>query len=91
MILKWILDAISNVIGTFLEAWDAIPAPQWAKDAGATFGNAINQADGLGTWLPINFMLVVAAVVLGARLLAYTIKAVRIVASFLTAGGGSSG
>jgi hypothetical protein len=70
-----------------------LPAPTppdwWSSVSGAV--DAVNShITGLGAWLPFPVLRTVLAAVFALLAISLAVKVVRIVASFLTAGGGSA-
>ncbi len=90
MITKLLLTLLASVVSGVVSAFPSIPVPGWAQGLAGQIQSVANQAQGLGYWLPVNLAFTVVAVVIAARLVGYSIKLVRIVASFFTAGGGSA-
>lgn len=65
-------------------------APSWMADGGGYLATVFSAGAGLGAWLPWPLIGTVFAAVMSCLLAGLTIKLVRIVASFFTAGGGSA-
>lgn len=79
----WIVHSLLGLI----PEWTA---PEWVTSAGSAIASVLSWVDSLSVWFPMRLLGVVAAAVTGAWLVSFGVKIVRIVASFLTAGGGSA-
>lgn len=80
----WIVNGVVSLIPT-----DAPPA--WLNDGAGYLNTLMESAAGLGAWIPWSLAVTVLGAVLSCVVIGFTIKVVRIVASFLTVGGGSAG
>lgn len=85
------------LLGLLRQAWDWIVAqivvpspPGWMVDAAAMMGQLTSQVGALSNWVPIPVLVGVLA--WGAMLVvaAFTIRIIRIIASFATLGGGGA-
>lgn len=91
MVTDALLDFVAWLVETVVGWFPDSEPPTWLAqigNMGAVLGDGVNS---MGAWLPIGlgFQVIQAVVVcLGVGLL---IKVARIVASFVTAGGGSAG
>lgn len=64
--------------------------PEWLDDGAGYVSTVLAKGAGLGAWIPFQLAGTVLAAVLACVAIGFTIKLVRIVASFFTAGGGSA-
>lgn len=92
MVTKWILDVVTDFIAWVLGLFPSVDVPVWmtttVPDALATLNGYLVAID---AWLPFAHAATALLLVLAALTAAVALKGVRIVASFLTAGGGSAG
>lgn len=90
MIIEALVRLLVTVVTALLSALPTVPVPAWVGSVTSGIAGLVGYANGLGAWVPMNFVLVVAGSVLACMAIGFAIKLVRIVASFLTAGGGSA-
>jgi len=90
MIVQWFMTAAQTVIDTIFSAMPDIPVPAWFTGAGNALSGLFSAAASMGVWIPIPLALNVMATLFAAMMGGAIIKLVRIIASFLTAGGGSA-
>jgi hypothetical protein len=91
MITDLLLDLVTTVLHavlSLLPAWS--PAAGMTSDLTDWLASAWSAAGGLHMWLPTGVLVAALALVLGAVAVAVAVKVVRIIASFMTAGGGSA-
>lgn len=91
MVTQWIIEIVTGFVSWILSLFPSVGVPVWMS---TTVPNALAQVNGyivsVDVWFPFGAItagLALVAVALGA---AVTIKVVRILASFFTAGGGSA-
>ena len=73
---------------------DLVPGggpPSWFMDSGSAFNSVLSDAASMTVWFPLGLAVVIAQVLLTCQVGGGVIKIGRIVASFLTVGGGSAG
>ena len=90
MIVEWALNAVGWVVGNIFSVMPDIPVPDWFTGAGSTLAELFGAAGSMGVWIPIPLALNVMGVLFSAMFGGALIKLARIIASFLTAGGGSA-
>jgi hypothetical protein len=95
MVTDAILGVLTNVITWFLEHLPTLTLPTYLTDTGAgtlngTVGSLASSLWSLDAFLPVTQLVLAGALVLASMLLAVAVRVVRIVASFLLAGGGSA-
>lgn len=81
---------VSLVVGVL----DLLPSgnpPSWFVNAGATWSSLMGQVSGLSHWIPLALGVQVVTAILSCAVIGFTIKVVRLVLSYFTAGGGSAG
>lgn len=92
--LLWVVNrvavAVLFTIGEF-GGWATADPPGWLDNAEGVLRTLFQGGASMGAWLPIQFAVGCIGVVLAVKLLALGIRIVRIIASFLTAGGGAAG
>jgi hypothetical protein len=90
VVTKLFLDVVTTflawVVGLF-PTWDR---PSWLSSAIDSITGATETVHELGYWLPIGAITDVAVVILAASAVSFAVRVVRIVASFLSGGGGSA-
>ncbi len=90
MIIQWLAGALSSVLTWLIGIFPAPTLPSWLTAAPSAISGWVAQLDGFGNWLPLDVVsgaVAFALVVLG---IGGAIKLLRIIASFLSAGGGSA-
>lgn len=89
-----VTDAIINIFSNFLSflvGLISVPAaPEFLGDIGGYLDTASSYVSGTGYWIPWAILSAVFAAWAIALVAMVTIKGIRIVASFLTLGGGSA-
>ncbi len=86
-LLIWLVGTIVILVGTmFPESEPGAVADQAADGVGYVMG----LASGFGVWLPFGTVATCAAALLGVYLVGFGIRLIRVVASFVTGGGGSA-
>lgn len=90
MIVEWFLGAIQAVAAGIFDLMPDIAVPGWFTGAGNAIAGLFTAASSMGVWIPIPLALNVMAVLFMAMMGGALIKLGRIIASFLTAGGGSA-
>lgn len=91
MIIEWIMTALSWVFAGLAALVPDGDAPQWLGNFVAGISEMLSMFDGLGVWVPLGLLLSIMGTLLACIGVGFTIKVIRIAASFLTAGGGSAG
>lgn len=86
-LLLFIVGGLISAIGLLFPTSSPSAATGAAIDG---VGTVMGYASGFSIWLPFGIMGTCAAVVVGIFVIGLTIRLVRIVASFLTGGGGSA-
>ena len=95
MILDLILSWVSHVVAWVLTLMPTFTLPRYLTGTGTntmagTITGAVSSLWSLNAWFPTDQVFAAAGVVLAALTAAVGVRVVRIVASFLTAGGGSA-
>lgn len=91
MILELIVDAIAAVVAGIGGLFGEFTMPAWWSDLESALGVVGTAAAGFGDWVPVGTAVQAAMFVCSMLTLGLAIRLIRIVASFLTAGGGSAG
>ncbi len=93
VVTEWVIHALSSLIGYVLMVLPTFNEPSWAYDG--TIDGGIQEINGfltgMGAWLPVDALATAMTLMIGAVAVAVGAKIVRIVASFVTLGGGSAG
>jgi hypothetical protein len=90
MVTDAIISALTAVVHLILSALPTVTVPGWMSDNGA-IGTVFQDAGSMGVWFPVPLAVTVVGAVLAAWAVGWGIKLARIIASYLTAGGGSAG
>jgi len=90
MITKALFDFFGALVGFIVGLFPTSGAPGWVNDGAGYLAQIWGYADGLGGWIPWSLAGTLLSAVFACMLLSVGIKVVRIVASFLTLGGGSA-
>lgn len=85
-LIQWVADGITALLGLF-PTWEA---PTWQAQALDFWTTSIESVNGLAQWFPLPLIGIVAIAVFASLAVSIGIKLFRIVASFLTLGGGSA-
>jgi hypothetical protein len=91
MITDTLLNFFLGIVGSILSFLPTNEPPAWLTSTGGAVGTIYGYASQMGVWFPVTLVRNVVLAVLAAWLAGWVIKAVRIVASFVTVGGGSAG
>jgi hypothetical protein len=90
MVVEGFLSAVGWVVNGIFTAIPDIPVPGWFTGSIAAIQALFGAATTMGVWVPVPLAISVAALLFTALMGGAIIKLVRIIASFLTAGGGSA-
>lgn len=91
MIIEWFLTLIASAWEGLCAALPAVPVPSWIASGSGSVSSILSMAAGLGAWVPIQLFGVVILAVVACLVAGVGIKIARIVASFVTLGGGAAG
>jgi uncharacterized membrane protein YccF (DUF307 family) len=90
MITEFFIWIAGGLVGSVAALFPTSDASATTTAAMSGVGTVMGYASGFGIWLPFGVMASCAAVVVGVLAVGLTIRLVRIVASFLSGGGGSA-
>jgi len=90
VITEWVLGVGGWLLHTLLGALPVMSVPGWMSSNDGAFSTVFGAAGSMGVWFPSTLVVTVLLAVVATWLVGFGIKLVRIVASFLTAGGGSA-
>lgn len=90
VILEALLTVFTGLIRMVIRLFPTTPAPSWLADGDGLLQTIWSYGSGLGAWVPWTTVAQVFAAVISCLVAALSIRLVRIVASFLTGGGGSA-
>lgn len=90
MIFEAIVSAVVALLTFLAGLLGDLPAPDWLTSLSGPLGELVALGDGMGAWVPWSLARTIFLAVLASMAVGLGIKLVRIVASFLTAGGGSA-
>lgn len=85
------MDALQAVLSFVFGLFPTIAVPSWLTNASSDFNAAVSEFGKMQAWLPIPLAVTVTTALLACVVVGFGIKLVRIVASFVTVGGGSAG
>lgn len=85
-LLHFIVDVVSAIIGVLPH----VPVPSWLDGSNSAFGVVFQDAGLMSVWFPTTLAVTVLGAVLTIWAAGFAIKIARIIASFLTLGGGSA-
>jgi hypothetical protein len=90
VIVEWLFGAFESILHVVLGALPVVEVPTWMDTTGP-MATVFGYAASMGVWVPTTLLVTVLGALLAAWLMGFAIKAIRIVASFMTVGGGSAG
>lgn len=91
MITDAIINFFLGIVAALLSFLPSNEPPAWLLTIGGAIGTVYAYAGQMGVWFPVTLVRNVALAVIAAMLAGFVVKMVRIVASFVTVGGGSAG
>lgn len=91
MITDAILNFFLGIVGSLLSFLPTNAPPAWLTSIGGAVGTIYGYSAQMGVWFPVTLVRNVVLATLAAMLTGFVIKVGRIVASFITVGGGSAG
>lgn len=93
MIWEWLFGALADAAEWLGAQLDALvpPVPDWLAGVAGQIASVVSVIASGGMWFPVELLAPILLVVVGAWVAGVAIKVVRIVASFLTLGGGGAG
>jgi hypothetical protein len=91
MITEALANFFLGLVAALLSFLPTNDPPAWLTGIGGAIGTVYGYAGQMGVWFPVTLVRNVALAVLGAMLAGFVVKVVRIIASFVTVGGGSAG
>ena len=90
MIVGKLMSFLVTLATTALGTLPTVPVPGWLTGNSSAFVQVFAFADSMSVWFPGSLVLTILAAYLSIRAVGLAIKVARIVASFLTGGGGSA-
>lgn len=81
----------TEFLGWMVSLLPSYDVPAWLSSSSSYMSNLWTYGYGLGAWIPWPLVGTVLASVLACVLIGFGIKVARIVASFMTLGGGGAG
>jgi len=91
VIIEWLLSLMAGAWEGLCAALPAVPVPAWVSAGSGSVASVLGMAAQLGNWIPLELFGVVVLAVVACLLAGLAIKVTRIVASFVTLGGGGAG
>lgn len=90
MITDAILTLLTGMVTWALGVLPSVPVPGWLDPRDSVFATVFTYADSMGKWFPTALVMAVLGTYLLITFTGFSIKVVRIVASFLSGGGGGA-
>lgn len=90
MITEAFLGLFAGLASFIASLFGDLEAPAWLSEGGGAVEQLVGLGQGLSPWVPWTLIFAVVGAILAGMVVGFLIKVVRIVASFLTAGGGSA-
>lgn len=90
MIFDLVVSVLAGVVAWLATLFGSLTLPSWWLDVRGQIQQLSDQAAGFGAFVPMGTVVAAAGFVVACLAAAMVIKLVRIVASFITAGGGSA-
>lgn len=90
MITGFIVNLLATFVGWILSLLPDWSPPSWLTTLGGFAAQVASSLSGSSAFLPWNLLFIAIALVMGTYLVATAVRGFRIVASFLTFGGGGS-
>lgn len=91
MITEALISVFTTVLGVVLGTVPSLPVPGWLAEGPGFVAAVMGTAGAFSFWVPLRLLGVVVAVIVAALLVGLGVKLARILASFLTLGGGGAG
>lgn len=91
MIVEAVVSLLVALVDGALALLPSAAPPAWFTSAGSQWSSLMGQVSLMGNWFPVSLATNVVGAVLGSWVIGFTIKVVRLVLSYFTAGGGSAG
>jgi hypothetical protein len=91
MIVNAILNLVGSLINGLFDIMPHLAVPSWISGISSNLATVTGALSGTSNWLPWDVLALGVALTLSGVGVGVAIKGIRIVASFLTAGGGSTG
>jgi hypothetical protein len=90
MVTEALMGVLGGLVHAVIGSLPTVPVPDWLSAGSAGVSTIAGYGSGLGVWLPVSLIITVLGALIAAWLTGFVIKVARIVASFLTLGGGSA-
>jgi uncharacterized membrane protein len=91
VITEWLMGLGASLVQTLLGALPPVEVPAWVAQGSGKVSEVMAIARSLSAWVPIDLAGGVVVAVIACLIAGLGIKVARIVASFMTVGGGSAG
>jgi hypothetical protein len=85
-----ILAFLGWLAGLLIDSLPVVPLPAWMNSLAGFAGTVFGYAGSMGNWFNMPLALVMSSSLLGVWLVSFGVKAVRIVLSLFTGGGGGA-
>lgn len=92
MVIEWIYGLLSSLLGGFLGLFPDLPSlTSLAGKVSGGMSTVASYASAFSSWVPFGQVGAGISTIMAAVLAAFIIKAIRIILSLVTVGGGSAG
>lgn len=91
MIVKWLVDLVSSVLGTLMSGVAALvpDVPSWVPTGLTKVGDVYEHASEFSAWIPVGLAVTIVLWLLAAQVIVIGMKLVRVAVSYVTLGGGA--
>lgn len=89
MITEWLIDMALAVVDWFVSLFGDATVPDWLTGVSGWISDLLQNAAGLGAWIPFVLLATVAGSVFGTWLVLWIVKAIRWIWGLTPLSGGS--
>jgi hypothetical protein len=90
MVTDWLIGLLADLVHSVMGDLPTFAVPEWLVTGSGAVGTVFSYAGSMGAWFPSQLAVTVALAILAAYGVGFAVKLIRIVASFVTLGGGSA-
>lgn len=90
MIIQLIMGVLDAIVGGIFSIMPDVAVPGWFTGSLDAIGGLFGAATTMGVWIPVPLALAVASILFMAMMGGAIIKLARVIASFVSGGGGSA-
>ena len=89
MIISWIITELTSFVTWVINGIPAPSVPSWMSALDGQIASVVDFINSLGAWVPSTMLVTVITAFVAVFILTIGIRLTRLIASFLTGGGGS--